>query len=95
MNSAAGRTGRLAAAKAKGITLGNPNLAKARVVANVLPVIKEVKATGASLRQIAAALNSRDIPTARGGRWAATQVRDYLRREICNTINGTAVRDAG
>ena len=101
-------TAALAAAKAKGIQLGNPNLATARVAAheairanadafaaNVLPVIKEVKATGASLRQIAAALNSRDIPTARGGRWAATQVRDYLRREICNTINGTAVRDAG
>lgn len=83
----------LAAAKAKGITLGNPNLATARVVAhkaisanadafaaNVLPVIKEVKATGASLRQIATALNSRGIPTARGGRWAATQVSDYLRR---------------
>lgn len=85
----------LAAAKAKGIPLGNPNLAKARVAAheairanadafaaNVLPVIREVKATGASLRQIAAALNSRGIPTARGGRWAATQVRDYLGRAV-------------
>ena len=83
----------LAAAKAKGVQLGNPNLATARgaahkaisanadvFAANVLPVIREVKATGASLRQIAAALNSRGIPTARGGRWAATQVSDYLRR---------------
>lgn len=83
----------LAVAKAKGVTLGNPNLAMARVVAhkaisananafaaNVLPVIREVRGTGASLRQIAAALNSRGIPTARGGRWAATQVSDYLRR---------------
>ena len=82
MNSAAGRTGRLAAAKAKGITLGNPNLAKARVVANVLPVIKDVKATGASLRQIAAALNCRGILTARGCRWADTQVLAYLHRAI-------------
>jgi DNA invertase Pin-like site-specific DNA recombinase len=86
-------TAALAAAKAKGIKLGNPNIDQARVAAheairanadafaaNVLPVIREVKATGASLRQIATALNSRGIPTARGGRWAATQVSDYLRR---------------
>lgn len=76
----------LAAAKARGAKLGNPDLATAQVAArkaiaanadafaeNVLPVIREVQATGASLRQIAAALNTRGIPTARGGRWAATQ----------------------
>ena len=86
-------TAALAAAKARGVRLGNPNIADARIAAhrtirananafaaNVLPVIKEVKATGASLRQIATALNSRGIPTARGGMWAATQVSDYLRR---------------
>lgn len=83
----------LAAAKAKGTRLGNPNIAAARAVAsntrrtnadnfaaNVLPIIREIQATGASLRKIAAALNSRGIPTARGGAWAATQVRDYLIR---------------
>lgn len=83
----------LAAAKARGTKLGNPDITTARkaahdairanadaFAANVLPVIREVQATGASLRQIAAALNARGIPTARGGRWAATQVRDYLRR---------------
>ncbi len=83
----------LAAAKARGVKLGNPGIAGARIAAheairanadafaaNVLPIIREVQATGASLRKIADALNSRGVPTARGGRWAATQVRDYLRR---------------
>lgn len=83
----------LAAAKARGTRLGNPNIDKAREVAvdairqkahafgsNVLPVIREIRSTGASLRQTAAALNARGIPTARGGQWAATQVSDYLRR---------------
>jgi DNA invertase Pin-like site-specific DNA recombinase len=83
----------LAAAKARGVKLGNPEIAKAQVsatearrrnadafAANVLPVIREVRSTGASLRQIASALNSRGIATARGGTWAATQVRDIIRR---------------
>jgi hypothetical protein len=39
-----------------------------------------MKAEGRSLRQIAAALNERRIPTARGGKWAQTQVADILRR---------------
>ncbi|GAA0575859.1 hypothetical protein GCM10009416_13210 [Craurococcus roseus] len=34
----------------------------------------------ASLRGIAAALNARGVRTARGGRWAATQVGAVLRR---------------
>lgn len=85
----------LAAAKARGIQLGNPNIKKAREVAtasriaiadtfaaNTLPIIKEIRATGASMRQTAAALNARGIPTARGGIWAATQVSDILKRAI-------------
>lgn len=83
----------LAAAKARGVKLGNPNIASAQekaseartaradaFAANVLPVIREIRATGASLRQTAAALNARGINTARGGTWAATQVRDILNR---------------
>jgi hypothetical protein len=42
------------------------------------PVIREIQATGASLRQIAAALNDRHIPTARGSGWTATQVLRVL-----------------
>jgi DNA invertase Pin-like site-specific DNA recombinase len=83
----------LAAAKAKGTVLGNPRLAEvgasgvasnkaaaAQFAANILPLILPMRAEGKSLRQIAAALNERRIPTARGGKWAQTQVADILRR---------------
>jgi hypothetical protein len=44
-------------------------------VAGPEPVITELQAAGAvSLRAIAAGLNERNIPTARGGEWAPTQV---------------------
>lgn len=83
----------LTAAKARGRKLGNPDIAKAReaaakvrtanadaFAANVLPVIRDIQATGASMRKTAEALNRRGIPTARGGIWAATQVSDILKR---------------
>ena len=84
----------LAAAKARGQTLGNPKLAEARAIANanhtagadtfadsIAPAIREAQAAGAkSLREIAAALNGRGIATARGGKWAAQAVANVLRR---------------
>lgn len=84
----------LAAAKARGVRLGNPNLAAARAPANaarkavaddhaarILPVVHEIQATGATtLRAIADALNARGIATARGGRWAAQTVANLLAR---------------
>lgn len=84
----------LAAAKARGVRLGNPRLAEVRgaataavkveadrFAANVAPIIREIRAGGAgSLRAIAEVLNERGIATARGGTWAATQVRDVIRR---------------
>jgi DNA invertase Pin-like site-specific DNA recombinase len=91
----AGRTkAALAAAKAKGVKLGNPHIEAARGGAvaaikaeadraanNVLPIIAEIKKSGAStLRAIAEALNARGIPTPRGGRWHATSVRNALAR---------------
>jgi DNA invertase Pin-like site-specific DNA recombinase len=56
--------------------------AQARKRANDLkPVIHAIQADGAtSLRQIAAALNERGIPTARGGRWSAVQVQIVLKQ---------------
>jgi DNA invertase Pin-like site-specific DNA recombinase len=49
--------------------------------ADLAPVIAEIRAASAgSLRAIADALNERRIPAPRGGDWAATQVRDLLRR---------------
>jgi DNA invertase Pin-like site-specific DNA recombinase len=47
--------------------------------ADLAPVVKELQASGAvSLVAIAAGLNERGIPTARGGQWSATQVMRLL-----------------
>lgn len=48
---------------------------------NVLPVIRQIAARGASLRQIADELNTRGIKTARGGLWYAATVRNIFARE--------------
>jgi DNA invertase Pin-like site-specific DNA recombinase len=84
----------LAAAKARGVTLGSPKLHVARKsavdaikaeadrhAANVLPIIREAQKAGATtLRQIAEALNARGVTTARGGQWYATSVSNVLER---------------
>jgi DNA invertase Pin-like site-specific DNA recombinase len=84
----------LAAAKTRGVTLGNPRLHAARrsaveavtaeadrFAANVLPIIREAQRAGAtSLREIAAALNARGVATARGGQWHAKSVSNILER---------------
>ncbi len=85
----------LAAAKARGKKLGGPKLAVAtklgnaanaaaadRFAANVVPIIRQIRATGAaSLRAVAVALTARGIATARGGEWNAAQVANVLKRE--------------
>ena len=48
---------------------------------DLAPIIAELRAAGAtSLRAIAAGLNERSIPTARGGQWSAVQVSRVLGR---------------
>jgi DNA invertase Pin-like site-specific DNA recombinase len=94
-NVIAGRTkSALAAAKARGVTLGGPKLHEARVAAQVaiktnadqhaayvLPMIRAAQKHGAtSLRDIADALNARGVSTARGGQWHATSVKNVLDR---------------
>ena len=83
----------LSAAKARGVTLGNPRLQEARknavgavkaeadrYAANVLPIIREAQKAGArTLREIAEALNARGIATARGGQWLPRLSRTSLR----------------
>jgi DNA invertase Pin-like site-specific DNA recombinase len=75
----------LAAAKTRGVQLGSPKLAEARVAAveavkanadrhaaNVLPMVRAIQRAGAtSLRDIANALNARGITSPRGGPWQA------------------------
>jgi DNA invertase Pin-like site-specific DNA recombinase len=85
----------LAVKKAQGAKLGNrTNLdeasAKGRAAqrlaadasaANVVPVIRQIHASGATtLRAVADALNARGIPTARGGKWYSTTVKNVLDR---------------
>ncbi|MEA2887934.1 MAG: hypothetical protein QOD11_2294 [Bradyrhizobium sp.] len=84
----------LAAAKARGVTLGSPKLHVARrnavdavaagadrFAANVLPIIREAQKAGArTLRDIANALNARGVATARGGQWYAKSVSNILER---------------
>jgi DNA invertase Pin-like site-specific DNA recombinase len=84
----------LSAAKARGVSLGNPTLHVARknavgavkaeadrYAANVLPIIREAQKAGArTLREIAEALNARGIATARDGQWYAQSVANILER---------------
>ena len=86
----------LAAKKAQGAVLGNrTNLAEAAAkgaaaqrmaadafAANVLPVVRQIQAAGATThRAIAEALNARGIRTARGGQWHVSTVQNLLARE--------------
>jgi DNA invertase Pin-like site-specific DNA recombinase len=86
----------LAAKKAHGAALGNrTNLPEAAAkgaaanreaadafAANVLPVVRELRAAGITTgRAIAEALNGRGIRTARGGAWHDSTVRNLLARE--------------
>ena len=85
----------LAAKKAQGAKLGNrTNLDEASAkgatanraaadafAANVLPVVRQIQASGATtLQAIAEALNARGIRTARGGQWHAMTVQNLLAR---------------
>jgi len=86
------RTGAaLTARKAQGAKLGNRrNAAEAAALgrkvqtaeaeafaANVLPIIEAIRASGiCDLRGLAAALNSRGVRTARGGRWHLSNVKN-------------------
>jgi DNA invertase Pin-like site-specific DNA recombinase len=83
----------LQAAKARGTVLGNPHPLPASRLgtaalqaqteafsATVSPLILALRQQGYSLAGIARELNSRHIPTARGGLWYATTVRNILRR---------------
>lgn len=83
-------TAALQAKKAAGAKLGNPtnlleasrrgaraNKAQADAFArNVLPIIASIRREGSTtLRDIAAKMNERRIPTARNGKWAPMQVK--------------------
>jgi hypothetical protein len=67
-------------ARAKGIE-SNRKIAVS-FAANILPVIRQIAAAGASsFHAIADALNARVISTARGGNWHASTVRNLILRD--------------
>jgi DNA invertase Pin-like site-specific DNA recombinase len=53
----------------------------ATFAANVLPIIRALRASGIrDLRGLAAALNNRGVRTARGGRWHVSNVKNLVDR---------------
>lgn len=85
----------LAAAKARGVTLGNPRLQESRAkseavraanadeyAARVAPTIRAIQAAGMTgLREIARELAARKVETRRGStRWEPAQVKQLLQR---------------
>ncbi|MET4150432.1 DNA invertase Pin-like site-specific DNA recombinase [Bradyrhizobium sp. RT9b] len=86
----------LAAAKVRGVRLGNPGLEDARQRAirqirqaadaravEVMPLIQQIQQTGAtSLRDIADRLNAQGVAGPRGGAWYATSVKNVLARSL-------------
>ena len=81
----------LAAKKARGEPLGSPKLAEARQIAHAI-LIRNADAAAANVRPIldslgdmsantkAKALNERNVPTPRGGKWTARSVLNALGR---------------
>lgn len=84
--------------KNKGKKLGNPdpvklkaaqlkgakiNQAEAnRFAQSVLPTITALQQQGLSLRAMVAELNSKHVPTARGGEWHVTSLRNVMSRAV-------------
>lgn len=101
----------LAAAKARGVVLGNPcnltaegqrkgnergNQRKAEIAASrandLAPILQALQTQGiTSANSIAAELNARGVPAARGGKWQAVQVQRVLER-ICQEPSAQALR---
>lgn len=81
--------------KARGGVLGSPTPeigaeAAGKVVAaqadkmaeSVMPIINDLRRKGlTTYRELAEALNARGVPTARGGEWFASTVRNYVLRD--------------
>lgn len=85
--------GALAAAKRRGVKLGNPNIKKAQKISidsikanansfakTVGPIIKSLRNEGQSYSSVAAQLNDMKVRTARGGQWYAATVRNIEQR---------------
>jgi DNA invertase Pin-like site-specific DNA recombinase len=85
----------LDAAKTRGVRLGNPNplpaakkavqVLKAKTSAyqaTVRPLLQQLQQEGYTLSTTARELNRRGVPTARGGHWYATTVKNILQQPL-------------
>ena len=85
----------LAVAKARGVKLGSPNphaggkaAGEARrgktaaIAGEAMPIIKTLRRSGVSFAKIAGTLNDARIPSAMGGLWHSTSVRNLVNREM-------------
>jgi DNA invertase Pin-like site-specific DNA recombinase len=94
----------LAAAKVRGVKLGNPDLqnvreraiqqirqaADARAV-ELIPLIQQIQRTGSiSIREIADRLNAQGVAGPRGGAWYATSVRNVFSRRMRTLVTRMA-----
>jgi hypothetical protein len=50
--------------------------------ADAAPIIADLRARGLGLKAVATALNAMEIPTACGGRWWATSVKNLIAKEM-------------
>jgi DNA invertase Pin-like site-specific DNA recombinase len=76
-----GNRGSIITAEARARSVAVRTRAAARQAADIMPIIAEIQNAGSSsLREIAAELNARNIPTPRGSVWSAVQVRRALNR---------------
>src|SRR5450755_311183 len=67
----------LAQKRASGVRLGAPP----EIDASVATRIRDERAAGSTLREIAERLNNDGVPTARGGRWRASTLQRVLARD--------------
>ena len=76
-----GNRGAIITAEARARSVAARSDAAGRRASDILPIIAEIQAAGASsLREIVAQLNERAIPTSRGGTWRAVQVQRVMAR---------------
>ena len=74
------------ARRARGIVWGVDEGSRSELSPETVSLIVSLRASGYSLRGIVAELQSRNIPTARGGVWAAATVRAVLNSPLVRSM---------
>jgi DNA invertase Pin-like site-specific DNA recombinase len=89
----------LAAAKERGVKLGNPNLkadneeSKRKALEwaeNIRPILEGLIAEGFSQRAMVSHLITAGVPTRRGGKWSLVQLQNVMKRLELKTARAAA-----